>query len=540
VRQGDPLSPMLFILAFDPLQRILDLASEHGVLTPLPLAAAKLRTSLYADDAAIFINPTRNDLQAVKQILNAFGAAMGLTTNFEKSSIHPIRCENVDLSNILQPFPGCCKTFPCQYLGLQLHTRPLQKIHVQPLVEKIGQRLAGWKGPLLNRAGRLTLVSSVLSSMPIYHLTIFPLARWATKQIDKIRRSFLWKGEDNVHGGHCLVNWKTVARPKDLGGLGVLDLEKFGRALRLRWLWQEWTDSSKPWEGLQVPCNKLDRLLFQASTTVVIGNGIKAKFWHHGWLDGEAPRNLAPHLFKLIRRKNKSVAQELTNSAWIQSLRGKITTTTQLEEFVYLWTRIRQVSLQPDVEDTLVWKWTQHGIYSSSSAYRAQFLGSYINHKISLIWRARTENKCKFFAWVLIQNKLLTADNPARREWPHHPSCALCNGPIESGLHLCLTCPFAHEVWNTVLAWESFSLPQHVVWSNISSISEWWEKTETLFPQDHKREFNGLVIYTMWNLWKERNRRIFEHCSLSPLQIAGRVRECVLLYKSASSRLGLY
>ena len=66
VRQGAPLSPMLFILAFDPLQRILDLASEHGVLTPLPLATAKLRTSLYADDAAIFINPTRNDLQAVK------------------------------------------------------------------------------------------------------------------------------------------------------------------------------------------------------------------------------------------------------------------------------------------------------------------------------------------------------------------------------------------------------------------------------------------------------------------------------------------
>jgi hypothetical protein len=73
---------MLFILAFDPLQRILDLGSEHSILTPLPLAAAKLRTSLYADNVAIFINPTRNDLQAVKQILNAFGAATGVTTNF--------------------------------------------------------------------------------------------------------------------------------------------------------------------------------------------------------------------------------------------------------------------------------------------------------------------------------------------------------------------------------------------------------------------------------------------------------------------------
>jgi hypothetical protein len=61
-------------------------------------------------------------------------------------------------------------------------------------------------------------------------------------------------------------------------------------------------------------------MLFQASTTVVIGNDIKAKFWHHSWLDVEAPCNLAPHLFKLVRRKNKYVAQERTNSAWIQFL----------------------------------------------------------------------------------------------------------------------------------------------------------------------------------------------------------------------------
>jgi hypothetical protein len=53
-----------------------------------------------------------------------------------------------------------------------------------------------------------------------------------------------------------------MSRPKDLGELGVLDLEKFGRALSLRWLWQEWSDDSKPWQGLQVPWNKLDRLFF--------------------------------------------------------------------------------------------------------------------------------------------------------------------------------------------------------------------------------------------------------------------------------------
>ncbi|KAJ1286483.1 hypothetical protein BS78_03G355400 [Paspalum vaginatum] len=436
---------MLFILAIDPLQRILDLATQHGILTPLPLTAAKLRTSLYADAAAIFVNPTRDQLQSVKQILHAFGAATGLTINFEKSSVHPIRCENVDLRD---------------------------------------------KGQLLNRAGRLTLITSVLSFMPTYHLTIFPLSKWARNQIDKVRRSYLWKGKDNANGGHCLDNWPTVSRPKDLGGLGVLDLEKFGRALKLRWLWQEWTYDSKPWGGLQVPRNTYDRLLFQASTYVTVGNGAKAKFWRDAWLDGEAPYNLAPHLFALVKRKNRSMLQELTNTTWIKPLRRKIIMTVQIEEFVSLWIRLQQVHLQPGVEDTITWRWTSDGIYSSKSAYRAQFIGFYCGYKPGLIWRAKAENKRK-------------------RGWPHQMSCTMCNGPMESGLHLCLTCPFAQEVWNLILAWENMSLPQQAAPTNATGLGEWWKRTETFFPKTHRRDFNSIVIYTWWNIWKEWNRRVF-------------------------------
>ena len=85
------------------------------------------------------------------------------------------------------------------------------------------------------------------------------------------------------------MNWPTVCKPKDLGGMGVPDLDRFGRALRLRWLWQEWGDNPKPWVGTEVPCNDTDRLLFNSSTTITIGNGNKARFWHHNWLEGEAP-----------------------------------------------------------------------------------------------------------------------------------------------------------------------------------------------------------------------------------------------------------
>jgi hypothetical protein len=100
---------------------------------------------------------------------------LGLRINMDKSSIHPIRWKNIDLDHVLSDFLGTRGTFHCRYLGLQLHTRLLQKVHVQPLIECFGQRFLGWKGKLLNKAGCLMLVTSVLLSMPTCHLTVFPL-----------------------------------------------------------------------------------------------------------------------------------------------------------------------------------------------------------------------------------------------------------------------------------------------------------------------------------------------------------------------------
>lgn len=70
----------------------------------------------------------------------------------------------------------------------------------------------------MNRAGRLKLVNSVLSSMPTYSLTVFAPKKWVIKKMDKLRRGFLWKGSDNARGSHCLVNGVKVKRPKRFGG----------------------------------------------------------------------------------------------------------------------------------------------------------------------------------------------------------------------------------------------------------------------------------------------------------------------------------
>jgi mannosylglycoprotein endo-beta-mannosidase len=109
-------------------------------------------------------------------------------------------------------------------------------VEIQPVSDKLANRPPSWKGKFLTKAGRLKLVNSVLTSIPTYFLTVFNLKKWAFKNLDKIRRNFLWEGAEQANGGHSLVQWAKVQKPKQLGGLGVLDLELFSRALRIRWL----------------------------------------------------------------------------------------------------------------------------------------------------------------------------------------------------------------------------------------------------------------------------------------------------------------
>lgn len=289
LRQGDPLSPLLFILAIDPLQRIIEKAANEGLLSPVLPKAARLRCSLYADDAAIFAAPTAVEMERLQKILNFFGTCSGLRVSMAKTEIYPIRLESTAVQSIIQNFPGKVCSFLGKYLGLPLHLRKLRKIDVQPLLDKIGAKLPTWKGRFLSLAGRETLVKTVLTSQPIYHMTAFLEQKWLIRCIDRLRRSFLWKGEtpDKVSGGHSLVNWKTTARPKVLGGLGIIELEQFARALRLRWLWFRWRQKDRAWVNLELPCDSQDKALFAASTVVTLGDGKTATFWTSSWVHSQ-------------------------------------------------------------------------------------------------------------------------------------------------------------------------------------------------------------------------------------------------------------
>lgn len=122
LKAGGSSFSMMFILAMEPLHRLLELAHLVGLLSPINKTMAQFRISMYADDAAVFVNPAKEEVQTIAEILEIFGKVSGLVTNRGKCAVFPIRCENANVTEIMANFPCQVKDFPCTYKGLPLHS----------------------------------------------------------------------------------------------------------------------------------------------------------------------------------------------------------------------------------------------------------------------------------------------------------------------------------------------------------------------------------------------------------------------------------
>jgi hypothetical protein len=228
-------------------------------------------------------------------------------------------------------------------------------------------------------------------------------------------------------------------------------------------------------------------------------------FYHHiyfkyisSWLNGLAPTDLAPNIYLLAWRKNNTEWDDLQNGNWMRGL-WRMSTADQLAEFVLLWDRLLQVQLT-DSPDQIRWRWAADGKYSSKSAYEFQFKGTYCTFNNRALWRAKAEEKHRLFAWLLVQNKILTADKLQVRNWPSDPICRLCDQELETAQHLCLHCVYAQELWHLVSGWTNGRVQ---VPSRSADLEGWWNAAVSGKPKAEARTIAAMLIYTAWNLWKE-------------------------------------
>jgi hypothetical protein len=105
------------------------------------------------------------------------------------------------------------------------------------LTEKVGHRVDPWQGLFLASAGRLELTNSCLSSLPMFAMGIYLLHETTHREMNKSRARFLWEGVGNKRKYH-MVDWATVCKPREFGGLGVINTRLMNISLMLKWIWK--------------------------------------------------------------------------------------------------------------------------------------------------------------------------------------------------------------------------------------------------------------------------------------------------------------
>jgi hypothetical protein len=127
----------------------------------------------YADDTILFMEHNKDQAQNIKLLLSAFEQMSGLKINFHKSELFYFGQSKVDESQYAKLFGCQIGSYPFRYLGIPMHFRKLSNKDWEKIEERIEKKLSSWKGKYLSVRGRLVLINSVLTSLPMFMLSFF-------------------------------------------------------------------------------------------------------------------------------------------------------------------------------------------------------------------------------------------------------------------------------------------------------------------------------------------------------------------------------
>lgn len=137
------------------------------------------------------------------------------------------------MTHLAQTFRCTIGTMPFTYLGLPMGTTKPRMEELTPLMDRVERRLSGC-ATWLSYSGRLQMINLAITPIVTYTLYTITLPRGVIENIDSIRKQCLWRGNSEKKKGGNLVAWETVQKPKEKGGLGVINLRLQNGALLMK------------------------------------------------------------------------------------------------------------------------------------------------------------------------------------------------------------------------------------------------------------------------------------------------------------------
>ncbi|KAL2922946.1 LINE-1 reverse transcriptase-like protein [Bienertia sinuspersici] len=247
LRQGDPISPLLFVMGMEYLSRSLTkVAEEQGFHFHPRCRAAKLTHLCFADDLILCCKGEQASIDKLLRGFNHFSQVSGLQANRSKTEIYTCGMKDQEVQNVLNESGFKRGAIPFRYLGVPICSKRISAAECEGLVDKMTARIRIWSSRHISFAGRSILINSVLMSIHQYWAQVFVLPQSVLKSIEQICRSYLWSGEwFSTKPGY--VTWKDLCQPKNKGGLGFKQLQTWNIANMGRHAWAIATKQDNLW-----------------------------------------------------------------------------------------------------------------------------------------------------------------------------------------------------------------------------------------------------------------------------------------------------
>ncbi|GJV48849.1 RNA-directed DNA polymerase, eukaryota [Tanacetum coccineum] len=481
LKQGDPLSPFLFILIMESLHISFQRVVDAGLFTGIKInSMVNLSHLFYADDAIFLGQWSELNIDSLVRVLDCFFRASGLRINMCKSKIMGVNVEDGMVKNAASKLGCLVLKTPFTYLGTKVGGNMSRKQAWKEVVDKVLSRLSRWKMKLLSIGGRLTLLKSVLGSMPIFHMSIFKVPSSILKSLESIRSRF-FNGQDPKSNKASWVKWNKVLTPKDKGGLGVSSLFALNRGLMLKWVWRFysqkcslWTKVIKAIYGEDGNLNKdVSGGVRTCWTSIVhevrvlqgrginvadyirlkLGNGENTRFWVDNWYEGGVIKELFPRMFALELNKNATVSSKLNASSLDNSFRRKARSGIEEMQLNSLAEISRMTTLVP-CEDRYVWTLESDGVFSVASIRKEIDGNRFQDVSLPTRWVKSVPIKVNIIAWKVKSNALPTRFNISRRGMDIDLIvCPICNAGVESTNHIFFQYVIVRQIMRKISFW---------------------------------------------------------------------------------------
>jgi hypothetical protein len=234
LRQGDPLSPFLFILGSKVFSRLMFKEERNGSIQGLQIArnCLAIHHLLFADDLLIFGKATTFVAASIKSCLDKYCRGFDQMVNSSKSSIkfskNILSSKSETISSIILYPSNLCTSL---YLGLPILMGNSKKRAFQGIIDKVLGRIEGWKAKSLSQADKLVLIKSVTAALPSYAISSFLLPKSFCFELDRIFKNFLRGFSASKSRNLSLKAWDSLCKPKEMRGLGLRLMRKVNLAL---------------------------------------------------------------------------------------------------------------------------------------------------------------------------------------------------------------------------------------------------------------------------------------------------------------------